>query len=103
MIFGAVYQFEGQLGVFTPHLGGPCYQCLFPNQPDDPQAPIGVFGALPGVIGSLQAVECIKLLASVGKAPTGALLVYDALNTAVTRIEVPVNPNCPVCAGRGVL
>lgn len=98
MIYGAVYQFEGQLSVFAPHLGGPCYCCLFKEKPLDKGEKIGVFGVLPGVIGSLQAVEAIKLITSIGKPLIGRLLVFDALNGEFEQIQVPSNENCEVCS-----
>ena len=98
MVYGAVYQFDGQISVFAPHLGGPCYRCLFKENPEDEGEVIGVFGVLPGVIGSLQAVEAIKLITGLGKALIGRLLVFDALNGVFEQIQVPRNENCVVCS-----
>lgn len=98
MIYGAVYQFDGQISVFAPHLGGPCYRCLFKENPEDGREVIGVFGVLPGVIGSLQAVEAIKLITGIGKALIGRLLTFDALNGRFDEIQVPCNEKCMVCS-----
>ncbi|MCD4752501.1 MAG: molybdopterin-synthase adenylyltransferase MoeB [Anaerolineaceae bacterium] len=98
MVYGAVYQFDGQLSVFAPHLDGPCYRCLFKENPEDEGGVIGVFGVLPGVIGSLQAVEAIKLITGLGKTLVGRLLVFDALNGVFEQIQVPRNENCVMCS-----
>ncbi len=99
MVHGAVYQFDGQISVFAPHLGGPCYRCLFREIPEDEGEVIGVFGVLPGVIGSLQAVEAIKLITGLGKTLVGRLLVFDALNGVFEEIQVPCDEKCVICSG----
>lgn len=101
LVFGSVYRFEGQVSVFAPHLGGPCYRCLFPEPPPPGSVPgcgeVGVLGALCGVVGSLQALETIKLLTGIGKPLVGRLLVHDALNATSSILEFAANPDCPVC------
>ena len=99
-IFGSVYQFEGQTSVFkAPE--GPCYRCIF-SEPPPPEAlpkgvQLGVFGALPGTIGSIQAAEAIKQLTGIGTPLTSSLLLYDALNMEFHKIRLQKNPKCPVC------
>lgn len=101
LVYGSVLRFEGQVSVFAPHLGAPCYRCLFPSPPPPGSVPncaeAGVFGALCGTIGSLQAMEAIKLLAGVGEPLLGRLLVVDALAAAVRSVRVKRDPACPVC------
>src|SRR5262245_65770096 len=83
-VYGSIFRFEGQATVFKPH-EGPCYRCLFPNPPPPELAPScaegGVLGVLPGVIGSLQASEAIKLALGIGEPLIGRLLLFDALTT----------------------
>jgi adenylyltransferase/sulfurtransferase len=98
LIYGAISQFEGQLSVLGA--GGPCYRCLFPSPPPEGVlncAEAGVFGVLPGVIGSLMATEALKLLLGVGEPLAGVLLHYDALYGETRRLQLRRNPDCPVC------
>jgi molybdopterin/thiamine biosynthesis adenylyltransferase len=99
-VYGAIYHFEGQVSVFDARYG-PCYRCIFStqNQPDD--RPIGVFGAVPGVIGSLQAAEVLKLLIGIGTPLIGKLLMVDILESRFHMIQLHKNPACPVCAMPG--
>lgn len=101
LVYGSIFQFEGQITVFAPSRGGPCYRCLFPEPPPPGSVPncgeAGVIGALCGTIGSLQAMEAIKLLAGVGKPTIGRLIVHDALTAAFRTLNIRRDPACPVC------
>jgi sulfur-carrier protein adenylyltransferase/sulfurtransferase len=100
VVHGSIYRFEGQVTVFTPH-AGPCYRCLFPMPPPPELAPScaegGVLGVLPGVIGSLQASEALKILLGIGETLQGRLLLVDALATTFDEVSVARDPTCPVC------
>jgi len=100
VVHGSIYRFEGQVTVFKPH-EGPCYRCLFPQPPPPELAPScaegGVLGVLPGVIGSLQANEGLKLALGIGEPLVGRLLMFDALAGAFTEIRLRRDPECPVC------
>jgi adenylyltransferase/sulfurtransferase len=100
LVLGAVLQFEGQASVFLPG-EGPCYRCLFPEPPPANATPscqeAGVLGAVPGVIGCIQAIETIKLLLGLGKTLVGRFLVFDGLSMEFTEIGIERNPQCPVC------
>jgi molybdopterin/thiamine biosynthesis adenylyltransferase/rhodanese-related sulfurtransferase len=100
LVHGSIYRFEGQATVFKPH-EGPCYRCLFPQPPPPELAPScaegGVLGVLPGIIGSLQANEALKLALGIGESLSGRLLLFDALSTEFTEVTLRRDPNCPVC------
>jgi sulfur-carrier protein adenylyltransferase/sulfurtransferase len=100
IVHGSIYRFEGQVTVFTPG-EGPCYRCLFPTPPPPELAPScaegGVLGVLPGIIGSLQANEALKLLLGEGDPLVGRLLLFDALDTSFTEVALRRDPACPVC------
>ena len=100
VVHGSIYRFEGQVTVFRP-FEGPCYRCLFPQPPPPELAPScaegGVLGVLPGVIGSLQANEALKLALGIGEPLVGRLLLFDALTTKLDEVTVRRVPNCPVC------
>jgi molybdopterin/thiamine biosynthesis adenylyltransferase len=101
LVSGALTQWEGQLSVFDPAEGAPCYACVFPEAPAPGLAPAcaeaGVLGPLPGVIGSMMAVEAVKLIAGAGTPLRGRLLIYDALEGETRQIAVPRRPDCAVC------
>ena len=100
VVHGSIFRFEGQATVFKPH-EGPCYRCLFPQPPPPELAPScaegGVLGVLPGVIGSLQANEALKLALGIGDPLVGRLLIFDALQGTFTEIALRRDPDCPVC------
>jgi molybdopterin/thiamine biosynthesis adenylyltransferase/rhodanese-related sulfurtransferase len=100
VVHGSIYRFEGQATVFKP-FEGPCYRCLFPQPPPPELAPScaegGVLGVLPGVIGSLQANEALKLALGIGEPLIGRLLLFDALTAGFTEVTVRRDPACPVC------
>jgi adenylyltransferase/sulfurtransferase len=100
-IYGSVFRFEGQATVFAPHLGGPCYRCLFPEPPDPGSIPncaeAGVLGVLPGVIGLVQAIEAIKLILGSGQSLVGRLLHFDAMKMKFRELNLRRDPHCPVC------
>jgi molybdopterin/thiamine biosynthesis adenylyltransferase/rhodanese-related sulfurtransferase len=100
LVHGSIYRFEGQATVFKPH-EGPCYRCLFPQPPPPELAPScaegGVLGVLPGIVGSLQASEALKLALGIGETLAGRLLLFDALSTEFSEVTLRRDPNCPVC------
>ena len=100
VVHGSIYRFEGQVTVFKPG-DGPCYRCLFPAPPPPELAPScaegGVLGVLPGVIGSLQTNEALKLALGIGEPLVGRLLLFDALTAEFTEVSIRRDPDCPVC------
>lgn len=100
-VYGSIFRFEGQTSVFAPHLGGPCYRCMVPEMPAPGAAPsceeAGVLGVLPGIIGSLQAVEALKYLLGVGELPLGKLTCYDALRSTFRTLRLRRDPKCRLC------
>ncbi len=100
-VYGSVFRFDGQVSIFHPKEGGPCYRCLYPVPPPPGLVPScaegGVLGVLPGIIGSLQALETIKLIIGVGEVLLGKLLLFDALNMRFRELTLRKNPDCPVC------
>src|SRR2546422_1487402 len=100
-VYGSVFRFEGQTTVFAPHLGGPCYRCLFPEPPPPESVPncaqAGVLGVLPGIIGMLQAIETIKLVVGIGEPLIGRLLHFDALKVKFRELNLRRDSECPVC------
>ncbi len=100
VVHGSIYRFEGQVTVFKP-FDGPCYRCLF-HQPPPPElapscAEAGVLGVLPGIIGSIQANEAIKLLLGIGEPLVGRYLLFDALEESFREVKLRRDPDCPVC------
>jgi molybdopterin/thiamine biosynthesis adenylyltransferase/rhodanese-related sulfurtransferase len=100
-IYGSIFRFEGQASVFAPHLGGPCYRCLYPEPPPPGAVPScaegGVLGVLPGVIGLIQATEVLKLAVGMGHSLLNRLLLYDALEMKFRELKLRRDPHCPVC------
>ena len=101
LVYGSVFQFEGQVSVFDPAGGGPCYRCLFPSVPEPGTVPnceeAGVLGALCGMVGSWQAMEALKLLTGVGEPMRGRLQIIDTLAGEVRSIRLKPDPQCPLC------
>jgi molybdopterin/thiamine biosynthesis adenylyltransferase/rhodanese-related sulfurtransferase len=100
VVHGSIFRFEGQVSVFKPY-EGPCYRCLLPEPPPAELAPscaeAGVLGVLPGIIGSIQALEAIKLVLDLGDPLIGRLLAYDALEESFRTFKVRRDPECPAC------
>ena len=100
VVHGSIFRFEGQATVFDPY-NGPCYRCMIPEPPPAELAPscaeAGVLGVLPGIIGSIQAVEAIKMLLGIGEPLVGRLLAYDALEESFRTFKVQRDPECPAC------
>jgi len=102
-VYGSIFRFEGQATVFG-YPGGPCYRCLYPEPPPPGLVPScaegGVLGVLPGIIGSIQAMETIKLILGVGEPLVGRLLLFDALGMRFRELKLHKNPACPICGER---
>ena len=103
LISGAIAQWEGQIGLYDPARGAPCYACIFPEAPAPGLAPscaeIGVMGALPGVVGAMMATEAIKEIAGAGQSLRGRMLIYDALWSENRLVTLHRRADCPVCGG----
>lgn len=101
LVYGAIYQFEGQISLFLPEQTGGCYRCLFPEPPDAGAAPscdeAGVLGILPGTIGLMMANEAVKFIAGLGKTLSNYLLMYDALTPNMRRLKLNRDPACKLC------
>jgi len=100
-VYGSIFRFEGQASVFAPHLGGPCYRCLYPEPPPPGMVPScaegGVLGVLPGIVGCIQATEILKLAISRGSSLVGRLLLFNALDMKFRELKLRRDPQCPVC------
>ena len=100
-IYGSIFRFDGQCTIFAPHLGGPCYRCLYPEPPPPGMVPScaegGVLGVLPGIIGVMQAIEAIKLIVGIGNPLVGRLVHFDALKMKFREFKIRKDPKCPVC------
>jgi molybdopterin/thiamine biosynthesis adenylyltransferase len=103
---GAIIRFEGQVTTFAANADAPCYRCLFPEAPPAGTVPdcatAGVLGVLPGTIGCIQATEAIKLALGYGETLDGRLLLYNAADMTFEEVEIPKNPDCPLCAEDGI-
>ncbi len=99
-VYGAIFRFEGQASLFATR-GGPCYRCLYPEPPPPGLVPTcaegGVLGVLPGIIGTIQATEALKLVLGIGDSLAGRLLVFDALHMRFRELKLGKDPDCPVC------
>ena len=101
-VYGSVWRFEGQASVFAPHLGGPCYRCVNPRAPEPGTVPscaeAGVLGVMPGLIGTLQALEAIKLITGIGEPLVGRLLHVDGAALKFREFQLRCDPECARCA-----
>ncbi|MDQ3199789.1 MAG: molybdopterin-synthase adenylyltransferase MoeB [Verrucomicrobiota bacterium] len=100
-VYGSIFRFDGQTTVFAPHLGGPCYRCLFPEPPPPGEVPscaeAGVLGVLPGIVGTMQATEALKLILGIGESLIGRMIHFDALKMKFREFNLRREPECPVC------
>ncbi len=100
-VYGSIFRFDGQASVFAPHLGGPCYRCLYPEPPPPGMVPScaegGVLGVLPGIIGCIQTNEILKLALGTGTTLVGRLLTFDALKMKFGELKLRRDPQCPIC------
>ena len=106
-VYGSIFRFEGQASVFAPHLGGPCYRCLYPEPPPPGTVPScaegGVLGVLPGIIGLIQATEILKLVLGKGTSLLNRLLLYNALDMQFRELKLRRDPECPLCGEHPVI
>jgi adenylyltransferase/sulfurtransferase len=100
-VYGSIFRFDGQASLFAPHLGGPCYRCLFPEPPPPGLVPscaeAGVLGVLPGIIGLIQATEILKLVLGRGLSLMNRLLLFNALDLRFRELKLRRDPQCPAC------
>jgi adenylyltransferase/sulfurtransferase len=100
-VYGSIFRFEGQASVFAPHLGGPCYRCLYPEPPPPGMVPScaegGVLGVLPGIIGCMQANEILKLALGIGTPLINRLVLFNALDMKFRELKLRRDPQCPIC------
>jgi len=107
LVDASIFMFEGQATVYQPSdsvkgiEGGPCYRCLYPDPPPPGEVPscseAGVLGVLPGIVGSIQAIEAIKLIIGIGEPLVGRLLMIDTMDMSFRTLKIGRNPECPVC------
>jgi adenylyltransferase/sulfurtransferase len=106
-VYGSIFRFEGQASVFAPHLGGPCYRCLYPEPPPPGVVPScaegGVLGVLPGIIGLIQATEILKLVLGQGTSLLNRLLLFNALDMQFRELKLRRDPQCPLCGQNPVI
>ena len=106
-VYGSIFRFEGQASVFAPHLGGPCYRCLYPEPPPPGAVPScaegGVLGVLPGIIGLIQATEILKLVLGKGTSLLNRLLLFNALDMQFRELKLRRDPQCPLCGENPVI
>jgi sulfur-carrier protein adenylyltransferase/sulfurtransferase len=100
-VYGSIFRFEGQASVFAPHLGGPCYRCLYPEPPPPGMVPScaegGVLGVLPGIVGCIQSTEILKLALGKGNSLIGRLVLFNALDMKFRELKLRRDPACPIC------
>lgn len=100
-VYGSILRFEGQVSLFAPHTGGPCYRCLLPEPPPPGSVPAcaegGVLGVLPGLVGLMQTTEAIKWILGLGEPLVGRLVHFDALRFKFREFKLRKDPQCPVC------
>lgn len=103
-VYGSIFRFEGQASVFAPHLGGPCYRCLYPEPPPPGMVPScaegGVLGVLPGIVGCIQATEILKLAIGKGSSLIGRLVLFNALDMKFKELKLRRDPQCPLCGDK---
>jgi len=103
-VYGSIFRFEGQASVFAPHLGGPCYRCLYPEPPPPGMVPScaegGVLGVLPGIIGCIQTTEILKLALGKGTTLVGRLMLFNALDMKFKELKLRRDPQCPICGDK---
>ena len=101
-VYGSIFRFDGQASVFAPHLGGPCYRCLYPEPASARHwSPVArkaaSLGVLPGIVGCIQAAEILKLILGKGTSLVGRLLLFNALDMKFRELKLRRDPKCPVC------
>jgi adenylyltransferase/sulfurtransferase len=106
-VYGSIFRFEGQASLFAPHLGGPCYRCLYPEPPPPGAVPScaegGVLGVLPGIIGLIQATETLKLILGQGTSLLNRLLLFNALDMQFRELKLRRDPRCPLCGDHPII
>ncbi len=103
-VYGSIFRFEGQASAFAPHLGGPCYRCLYPEPPPPGMVPScaegGVLGVLPGIVGCIQSTEILKLALGKGTSLIGRLVLFNALDMKFKELKLRRDPQCPLCGDK---